>query len=185
MDQRLSKAAEEFGFAFTRYADDLTFSANEESSKNISRLLNRVRSIVAHEGFTVNEEKTRVLRKGKQQEVTGVVVNDKLSIDRKTLKRFRATLFQVEKDGPEGKRWGNSSDLISALQGYANFVYMVDKERGTEFKMRVQAIIAKHGWQPPPPKFTPKKKTEEHLKQEASDTNSDSKKNGKKWWKLW
>ena len=185
LDRRISKAAEEFGFTFTRYADDLTFSSNEESSKNISRLLNRVRSIINHEGFTVNEGKTRVLRKGRQQEVTGVVVNDKLSIDRKTLKRFRATLFQVEKDGPEGKRWGTSTDLISALQGYANFVYMVDKERGTEFKARVQAIIAKHGWQPPQPKFMSKKKIEEQSKQDASDKNSDSKKNDKKWWKLW
>lgn len=181
MDKRITKLAEEFNFTYTRYADDLTFSCNKESSKNISRMMNRVRSIVAHEGFTVNEDKTRVLRKSRQQEVTGVVVNEKLSIDRKTLKRFRATLFQIEKDGLEGKRWGNSSDLISSLQGYANFVFMVDKERGLEFKRRVEAIAEKHDWQPPQPKFTAKKEAEEKV----SDKLSEKKKDEKKWWKLW
>lgn len=181
LDKRLAIAAEEFGFLFTRYADDLTFSCSKDSSKNISRLMNRVRSIVSHEGLTMNEEKTRVLRKSRQQEVTGVVVNEKLSIDRKTLKRFRATLFQIEKDGLEGKRWGNSSDLISALQGYANFVFMVDKERGTEFKARVKAIAEKHGWQQPQPKFSTKKESEE----KSLDKSSEPKKDEKKWWKLW
>lgn len=181
LDKRLAQTAEENGFVFTRYADDLTFSCNKEMRKNICRLMNHVRSIVTHEGLTVNEEKTRVLRKSRQQEVTGVVVNNKLSIDKKTLKRFRATLFQIEKDGLEGKRWGSSTDLISALQGYANFVFMVDKERGIEFKQRVKAIAEKHGWQLPQPKFEPKKETEEKI----SDKNSEPKKDEKKWWKLW
>lgn len=181
LDKRIVKAAEEFGFTYTRYADDLTVSCDKDSSENISRMISRVRSIVAHEGLTVNEEKTRVLRKSRQQEVTGVVVNEKLSIDKKTLKRFRATLFQIEKDGLEGKRWGNSTDLISSLQGYANFVFMVDKERGLEFKKRVQAIAEKHGWQPPQPKFEKKKETEEKV----ADKPFDKKKDEKKWWKLW
>ena len=40
-----------------------------------------------------------------RQEVTGVVVNEKANINKKSLKRFRALLFQIEKDGIEGKSW--------------------------------------------------------------------------------
>ena len=140
LDNRLTKMAEDLGFVYTRYADDLTFSASGDSLRYICNILKRTESIVAHEGFTINQQKTRILRKNRQQEVTGVVVNDRPSISKKELKRFRATLYQIEKDGPEGKRWGNSSDVIASIQGFANFVAMVDPEKGAEFQKQVKKI---------------------------------------------
>ncbi|HKV38482.1 MAG TPA: hypothetical protein VJX67_04650 [Blastocatellia bacterium] len=118
--------------------------------RNICNVLGRVQSIVAHEGFAVHPEKTRVLRKSRQQEVTGVVVNQKLNISSKTLKRFRATVYQVDKDGPDGKRWGNSSDVIASLQGFANYVYMVNPEKGAQLQGQVRGLMAKYGWRPAP-----------------------------------
>ncbi|MCU0547120.1 MAG: reverse transcriptase family protein [Oscillatoriaceae cyanobacterium Prado104] len=140
LDKRLNAMADELGFAYTRYADDLTFSGSGDSLQKICNLLRRAESIVLHEGFAINEQKTRILRKHQQQEVTGIVVNEKLSISQKELKRFRATLFQIEKDGPEGKRWGNSEDVIASIQGFANFVAMVNPEKGAEFLEQVKAI---------------------------------------------
>jgi RNA-directed DNA polymerase len=49
------------------------------------------------------------------------------------LKRFRATLYQIEKDGLEGKHWGNSADVIAAIQGFANFVAMVNPQKGAKY----------------------------------------------------
>lgn len=144
LDKRLDGMAGELGFTYTRYADDLTFSASGDSKQNICNILRHTKSIVLHEGFAINEKKTRILRKNRQQEVTGIVVNEKLSIDKKELKRFRATLFQIEKDGPEGKRWGNSEDVIASIQGFANFVAMVNPEKGAEFLEQVKAI--KNKW---------------------------------------
>jgi RNA-directed DNA polymerase len=144
LDRRLTAMAEKLGFIYTRYADDLTFSASGDSLRYICNILKRTESIVAHEGFTINEEKTRILRKSRQQEVTGVVVNDKPNVDNKTLKRFRATLFQIEKDGLEGKHWGNSDNLIAAIGGFANFVAMVNPEKGAEFQQQVQRIKNKY-----------------------------------------
>lgn len=140
LDQRLDRMADELGFVYTRYADDLTFSASGDSLQNICNILRRTESIVTHEGFVINEEKTRILRKNRQQEVTGIVVNEHLSISKKVLKRFRATLFHIEKDGPDGKRWGNSEDAIASIQGFANFVAMVNPEKGAEFLEQVQRI---------------------------------------------
>lgn len=144
LDKRLDRMAGELGFVYTRYADDLTFSASGDSLQNICNVLRRTESIVAHEGFTINEQKTRILRKNRQQEVTGIVVNEHLSISKKELKRFRAALFQIEKDGPQGKRWGNSEDAIASIQGFANFVAMVNPEKGAEFLEQVQRI--KNRW---------------------------------------
>jgi hypothetical protein len=134
--------AAQLGFTYTRYADDLTFSAVGDSLKHICNLLKRTESIVVHEGFTINAEKTRILRKSRQQEVTGVVVNHHSNISNKTLKRFRATLFQIERDGLEGKRWGNSTDTLAAIQGFANFVAMVNPEKGAELQEKVKLIKA-------------------------------------------
>lgn len=144
LDRRLSGMAENLGFVYTRYADDLTFSASGDNLRHICNILRRTESIVEHEGLEINEEKTRILRKSGQQEVTGVVVNNKPNVDRKTLKRFRATLWQIEKDGPEGKHWGHSSDLIASIQGFANFVAMIDPQQGAEFQERVRQIRAKY-----------------------------------------
>jgi hypothetical protein len=142
LDRRLTQMAAQLGFTYTRYADDLTFSAVGDSLKHICNLLKRTESIVVHEGFTINAEKTRILRKSRQQEVTGVVVNHHSNISNKTLKRFRATLFQIERDGLEGKRWGNSTDTLSAIQGFANFVAMVNPEKGAELQEKVKLIKA-------------------------------------------
>ena len=144
LDRRLTQMAGELGFVYTRYADDLTFSASGDSLQNICNILRRTESIVAHEGLVINEEKTRILRNNRQQEVTGIVVNERLSISKKMLKRFRAALFQIEKDGPEGKRWGDSEDLIASIQGFANFVAMVNPEKGAEFIEQVKII--KNKW---------------------------------------
>jgi hypothetical protein len=40
--------------------------------------------IVAAEGFTVNAEKTRILRAGRRQAITGVVVNKAMGLSRQS-----------------------------------------------------------------------------------------------------
>ncbi len=144
LDRRLTAMAENLGFTYTRYADDLTFSASGDSMRHICNILKRAESIVTHEGFTINQQKTRILRKSRQQEVTGVVVNNKPNVSKKTLKQFRATLYQIEKDGLEDKHWGNSPNVIAAISGFANFVAMVNPDKGAEFLQQVQRIKKKY-----------------------------------------
>ncbi len=159
LDRRLQGLARTLGFAYTRYADDLTFSASGEGTKNINKLKNAVKAIIESEDLALHPAKTRVMRPGCRKEVTGVVVNDKPGVDRKTLRRFRALLHQVEQQGPQGKKWGHSPDLLSAIEGYANFVGMVDAEKGKKLKEQVKAIARKYGDALPkrPRKVYPKK----------------------------
>lgn len=181
LDKGLATLAEKHGFRYTRYADDLTFSTTDKNA-DVKTFLKQIRFVLDKQGFVVNEKKTRILRRGRQQEVTGVVVNEKLSIDRKTLRNFRATLHQVERDGIEGKRWGNSPDLIAALEGYTNFVLMVDKEKGAEFKNQVNRIIEKYGYQKP---IYARKAKVELLKPEEPPKTEVKEEPLRKWWKLW
>lgn len=205
LDKRLDKMARGLGFTYTRYADDLTFSANGAHVSQTGEVLGRLRRIVAHEGFIVHEGKTRVLRKGRRMEVTGVVVNAKPNVDRETLRRFRATLFQIEKDGPAGKTWGAGKDLFAALRGFANYVRMVNPERGAALLKQVDALITKHNYKPAPsphakkpvekpvgkaaakpsaPTTAAPSKPETDPKETSSTDDPAKNDPKKKWWKL-
>ncbi|WP_445287600.1 reverse transcriptase domain-containing protein [Variovorax atrisoli] len=144
LDARLAASAAKLGFRYTRYADDLTFSAGPEHSRDTAKLLWRVKQIVASEGLTLHPDKQQVMRRHRQQHVTGIVVNDKLSVDRDTLRRFRAVLHQAERHGPQGLQWNGNSDVIGALRGYANFIAMADAARAEPYLQRVRALAAKH-----------------------------------------
>ncbi|KRB91521.1 reverse transcriptase family protein [Duganella sp. Root198D2] len=143
LDARVQSCAAKLGFAYTRYADDLTFSGDAAARKLAGKLLWRVKQIIADEGFTPHPEKQHVMSDAQCQSVTGIVVNKKLSLDRDTLRRFRATLFQVEKDGPAGKQWNGNENVIDALEGYAQFIRMVDGAKGGPLLQQVRAVRAK------------------------------------------
>ncbi len=140
LDARLQGMAQALGFRYTRYADDLTFSGDRESARNLKKLQWRLHAIVKGEGFQIHPQKSRIMRTGSQQEVTGIVVNEKPSIDRKTLRRFRALLHRMERQGPEGCHWGDSPNVLSSATGYARFVAMVDARKGRECLERIARI---------------------------------------------
>ncbi len=175
LDRRLKGAAVKLGFTYTRYADDLTFSAPKGGE--VGKMLRLARLIIRKEDFTPHPEKTRVQRRGGQQEVTGVVVNDKPGVDRETLRRFRALLHQLEKSGPEGKRWNGSTDVIASAVGFANYVAMVDPAKGKGFQEKARALEQRYGRKAVAP---PKRKAEAPA-QEPPKPEEPPK---KKWWKV-
>ncbi|MEZ6090463.1 MAG: reverse transcriptase family protein [Pirellulaceae bacterium] len=92
MDFRLAGLGKRYGFAFTRYADDLTFSGDDTSA--VKAIITLACRIVREEGFAVNREKTRVMRAGRRQTVTGVTVNKVAGLSRRERRRLRAAIHQ-------------------------------------------------------------------------------------------
>jgi len=132
LDRRLEGVATQMEYVYTRYADDLTFSTRENPARNVQKLLWRCRKIVEDEGFKLHPAKTKIMRKHRQQKVTGIVVNEKLSLDRKLRKRFRALIYQL-KNGDQAKvHWMNKPNdtLPFALIGFAHFFKMLESEKG-------------------------------------------------------
>jgi retron-type reverse transcriptase len=97
MDYRLAGLARKHGFSYTRYADDLTFSGDDPSK--IKLLVTIASRLIREEGMSVNGEKTRVMRRGRRQRVTGVIVNDRPGLSRKERRRVRAAIHQLPRDG--------------------------------------------------------------------------------------
>lgn len=142
-DTHLTKLTNNLGFRYTRYADDLIFSSFEKAATKINNLIHGSKLIITTEGFTINSDKFKILSKSVQQIVTGIVVNQQLNLSRKTLKAFRATLYQIEREGLSGKKWGNSNNLIATITGFANYVAMVNPSKGAEFLASVERIKQK------------------------------------------
>lgn len=198
LDRRLTGMAQKLGFTYSRYADDLSFSRPDKAPAALYQLLRRVKSIVEHENFRLHPEKTRVMHKGRRQEVTGLVVNNGLSVDRRELRRLRALLFQIDKDGLAGKNWhgvpGEKGGLFwSTVLGYGQFVRMVDPTKGTDLVARIRDLMTKTGHKLPARKVYPKKPPSWIKKPEieaAPTASTDAGVGGlvKKWWeklKFW
>ncbi|MCE9571933.1 MAG: reverse transcriptase family protein [Deltaproteobacteria bacterium] len=144
LDRRLRGAATALGFTYTRYADDLTFSATAPAAvERAGKLLTQVRWLVGQEGFVVHPDKTRVLRRGRRQEVTGLVVNERLGVPRDQLRRFRALLHHLDRRGLEGARWGASGDVLTSAAGFASYVAMIDPVRGAPLVAEVARLAAR------------------------------------------
>ena len=126
LDRRLAGIANKLDWTYTRYADDLTFSASGESSQPVGYLLARLRHIVQDEGFSLNKKKTRVQRRNTQQSVTGVVVNQRPGVSRKTVRQLRAILHNAQRTGLAAQNREERSDFEAWLQGMIAYVRMVN-----------------------------------------------------------
>lgn len=79
IDKSLVSFAAEKGLIYTRYADDLTFSAQDWIDNSF---VEEISKIVMSGGFELNPKKTRFMGPGNRQEVTGLVTNDGIALPR-------------------------------------------------------------------------------------------------------
>ena len=101
MDRRLKGVAKRFGVAYTRYADDITFSSNHNVYKKGGDFLLEVEKIISEQGFCINESKVRLQQREYRQEVTGLIVNEHPNVPRKFVKQMRQWIYLWEHYGYE------------------------------------------------------------------------------------
>ena len=132
---------------YSRYADDLIFSFDDE---NLIGTLPLMRQIICEEGFEVNEDKLRIMRSGRQQTVTGVVVNRKLNVSAAECRRLRAVLHNIRNHGwnTEMQRWQSKMNtrvrdqahFRQILEGRIAFVRSLNPEKGRKLLDSLKAI---------------------------------------------
>ncbi len=139
LDRRLQGLLGPRGVSYTRYADDLTFSGDD---LDVGKLLGLVRRVLREEGLSENRAKTRVMRRGGRQEVTGVVVNDKPTVSRREVRRLRAILHNCGRHGLASQNRDGHDDFAAHLRGRVAFVRMVDPERGVQLGRALDKALA-------------------------------------------
>ncbi len=103
-------------------------------------LLKAVHGIVEAEGFKIHPDKTRVMRRGSMQTVTGVIVNDKPSICREELRRLRAILHRAKTEGLDAQNREGRPNFRAWLAGKIAFVSMVRPDVGAKLKAALDTL---------------------------------------------
>jgi retron-type reverse transcriptase len=155
LDARLEGLAEANGGVYTRYADDLTFSFKKAEGVKLGRFRWWVDQVCQQEGFTVNQNKFRVIRDSQRQVVTGIVVNEGVRVPRELRRELRAIVHNCEKHGVEAEaaKWakkrkkddpefaGKATAFPGYLRGLAAYLNMVQPDHGGPLLRRVNELF--------------------------------------------
>lgn len=110
--------------AYTRYADDITFSFDEDDSGAIHTLIQIVKYVLEDYGYELHQRtKLQIRRRHERQMITGLVVNEHVQLPRETRRRLRAMQHRMAK---------NSEITISAEQfaGWEALEHMIETQSG-------------------------------------------------------
>ena len=159
LDRRMRGVAKRFGLHYSRYADDMTFSSMHNVYQEGSDFRNEIKRLIEEQGFKMNEKKTRLLRDGVRQEVTGLTVNQRVNVTRKYVHGIRWILHCWEKDG-YGKAYALFYDYYKRTKGYIkkgepvmenviggklNYMRMVKGENNTTYRKLLERFLKLQG----------------------------------------
>lgn len=93
IDNQISCFCNERNIAYTRYSDDMTFSGDFDKDE----IKFFVESKIKEFGFRLNHKKTKLIKQGQRQTVTGVVVNEKQQLSKSYRKQIRQEIYYCQK----------------------------------------------------------------------------------------
>lgn len=84
---------------YSRYADDVTVSG-PDLDRGI--VMPKIATLLKSKSLKINKKKTKLVRRNNQQKITGIVVNERLSVERTYLKSIRQECYYIDKFGIYG-----------------------------------------------------------------------------------
>jgi len=129
-DMKIAAICASQNVVYTRYADDLSFSCDTPVTLEFR---SDVEALVESRGFKLNRGKTRLMGSKCRREVTGLTVNEKVSVPRKKRREVRA-LFHKLGNGPL------TSDEMQRLRGKATWISMYHPDEGQRYLVQLSRI---------------------------------------------
>ena len=137
-DEVLGKWCIEKNISYTRYSDDMTFSGNfipKEVIMKVRKMLNTL-------GLELNNDKIHIIHKSNSQNVTGLVVNEKVQTNIKYRKEIRKEIYYINKFGLDShlKKCNINIDkykYLNILYGRINYVLQINKSDKEFIKYRI------------------------------------------------
>lgn len=132
-DKSVKALADQNGFIYTRYADDLVFSTDRTDTKHtgeVDYFLNKVEEVIRNSGFKVSTDKTKIMRHGSAQMVLGQSVrNETPTLPGKKYRLLKAIVFNSLHHGLESQAKRSKTDVnsfVRSIKGHLNFLRNVD-----------------------------------------------------------
>jgi RNA-directed DNA polymerase len=161
LDFLLTGLAKRFGLKYSRYADDITFSSMHNVYQKDSEFITELHRIITNQNFQINKDKTRLQVNGNyRQEVTGVIVNEKLNVRSSFIKDLRKWLYLWERYGfdkantlylskksADIRLKNKGTHLENVIDGKLNYLKMIVGSDDSKYKglnKRFQSLLNKH-----------------------------------------
>jgi len=139
LDFLLTGLAKRFGLKYSRYADDITFSSMHNVYQPESEFIKELHRIIREQNFNLNPSKSRLQKNGYRKEVTGLLVNEDVNVQRRYIKQLRMWLYYWETYGYEkaskiftvhytadkGHVKKGKPDMENVISGKLNYLMMV------------------------------------------------------------
>ena len=142
-DEEINEYCLKNNISYTRYSDDMTFSGDF----NVQKVIELVKKLLKQNGFTLNKNKIRVITRKNAQKVTGIIVNEKIQVERKYRNKIRQEIYYIKKFGLgshlEKLNIKDSKKYLSGLLGKINFCLQINKddEKLKEYRKIAKGII--------------------------------------------
>jgi len=124
LDQKMNGLEEKYGFFYSRYADDMSFSFKDKvDDEDLRKIVYKIQGVVFSEGLRVNKEKTHYLGQNSRQCVTGIVVNnEEPGVPKVWVKKLRAALHNANKLIEKGQFTASDAHEISGMASWLKSV---------------------------------------------------------------
>jgi retron-type reverse transcriptase len=132
-DEILTELAASHGVQYTRYADDLTFSGDGAAVK----MLGHAKRVLGQVGLELDPKKTNIFRRGRRQTVTGLTVNDRVSVPRKLRRELRAAVHAIE-NGRDA-HWHGLPQSLASMRGRLAFLAMAHPAEAQALREKLEA----------------------------------------------
>lgn len=143
VDEQLISYSKRNNLVYTRYADDITFSTNVgEIEKHAEPIIN----IISEYGYSINVDKTHIMKDNYRKMVTGLVINESVKVPKKFKKKFKQEIYYCKKYGISQHLHAIGRDSAvnfrEYMYGKAYFIKMVEKELGEYYLGQLDELFS-------------------------------------------
>lgn len=152
LDEKLQNLAASRGMAYTRYSDDLTFSAGPRFDRGqATALIAHVRNIVQDQRFLLHDKKTRIIPPGARPVVLGLLVDShSVRLRPEYKRRLTVHIRGVHNHGLENhtnhRGFESIFSFVNHIDGSLAFAAGVERDYARNARIAWEAALAKSGY---------------------------------------
>ncbi len=151
LDNRLQEFSDSRQLVYTRYADDLCFSAASQFRRpTAASVVQEVRRTAERLGFRVNPAKTRIVPPGARPLILGLhVLEDRVGLPHEFRRRMDQIIHGVSKYGPvsysDNHRFQGRAGFLNHVNGLIAYVQGIDPDLAATLKAEWEAALKHWG----------------------------------------
>jgi RNA-directed DNA polymerase len=152
LDRKLSQIASRRALTYTRYSDDLIFSAGATFNRGLgASLIDHVRNVVRDEHLVLHDKKTRVVPPGARHVVLGLMLGrDRVQLLPEFKRRIDVHIRGVDRFGlaqhAAHRGFRSIFSFVNHVDGCLAFAHGVEPEHARQGRERWNAALDKSGF---------------------------------------